>query len=71
MADVDQDPCDFINIHLDYENVEEMRKVFQRFSKESKVIQKLENTYWGAEFGVIKDKFGVTWQFHFSLPNSK
>ena len=57
-----------IHLHLDFENREEMEVAFARMEKEGEVIQKLDESFWGAVFGVIKDKFGVTWQFHYSIP---
>lgn len=56
-----------IQIHLDFMDRERMEEIFHKLSKDSEVIQALGETYWGAIFGVVKDPFGVTWQFHFSL----
>ena len=37
---------------------------------EGKVIRKLEDTFWGAVFGVVEDKYGMKWQFHVSKPRN-
>lgn len=68
MADDDVVDNGRIQLHLDFSNQEFMRESFKRMAKESTVIQELGKTFWGAEFGVIKDKFDVIWQFHFGLP---
>ncbi len=31
------------------------------------VTMALENTFWGARFGMVKDKFGVHWMFNHEL----
>ena len=55
---------DGMELHLDYEDKDLMFETFKRLSEGSKVIQDLGPTFWGATFGIIKDRFGVTWQFH-------
>lgn len=59
---------DAIHIHLDYDNKYDMAEVFNRLRKEGEVIQELGETFWGAYFGTLKDKYGVVWQFHHSIP---
>ncbi len=57
-----------IELHLDYESKEELIEVFNRFKAESKVVRDIEETFWGALFGVLIDKYGITWQFHYTIP---
>lgn len=60
-------PNESVQLHLDYEDKNDMVATFNRFTAESEVIQELGETYWGAYFGVLKDKYDVTWQFHFMI----
>ncbi len=60
-----------IMLHLDFEDKIEMNKAFKNMAIEGNVIKALEETHWGAVFGVIKDKFQVTWQFHYTLPHEQ
>ncbi len=68
MAEEDIEVTDAIQIHLDYENLEDMTAAFDKMSKKGKVQQDLGESFWGAIYGNIKDQFGVTWQFHHALP---
>lgn len=68
MADDVVSKGDHIQIHLDYENKSELISVFEAFKPESTVIEDLEEKFWGALMGTLKDKYGVTWQFHYVLP---
>lgn len=68
MADEDVPDNGRIHLHLDFENKEEMEKAFEKMRKDSLVMQELGETFWGAVFGVIKDKFDIVWQFHYSIP---
>ncbi|AIO18376.1 hypothetical protein KQ51_00491 [Candidatus Izimaplasma bacterium HR1] len=65
MADEKGEPNNLIQIHLDYQDKEELITVFNRFREKSVIVQELSETHWGAYFGVIKDKYGITWQFHY------
>ncbi len=29
----------------------------------------LEKTFWGAYFGIVKDKFGIQWMINYDYPN--
>lgn len=60
-----------IQLLLDYSNKEEMTTAYNNMKKESEVLQELGETFWGAIFGSIRDKFGITWQFHYSLQNEE
>lgn len=54
-----------IQLHLNYDSKEQMVEAFNKMKVEGTVLQELKEEFWGAVFGVIKDPFGVTWQFHF------
>lgn len=57
-----------IHLHLDFESRDEMEVAFARMAKDGEVIQELNESFWGAVFGAIKDKYGVMWQFHYMIP---
>ncbi len=67
MSEYKGTPNDIVQLHLDYEDKAQMIDVFNRFKAESVIVQDLGETHWGAYFGVIKDKYGITWQFHYML----
>ena len=56
-------PGDRIQLVLGTEGA--LKKAFDSLRKEGKVIQELHEVFWGALFGTIKDKFGVTWQLYY------
>ncbi len=68
MADGDNTVGDNIHLLLDYENLNKMTTEFDKMKKGSKVIQKIHDTFWGAIFGIIKDKYNITWEFHYMEP---
>lgn len=71
MSDADVEDHGRVHLHLDFEDRAEMEKAFNNMKEESEVIQELGETFWGSVFGVLKDKFNVTWQFLYSLPQEE
>ena len=48
--------------------VEETEKLFTALSEKGKVTMPLQDTFWGARFGMVTDQFGVNWMFNFEKP---
>ncbi len=57
------------NIHLsvDVLETEQIDTVFNKIAEGGKVTMPLQDTFWGARFGMLKDKFGVNWMFNYEL----
>lgn len=51
---------------LDYRDLDEMKSHYEKMKKDSKIIEEMHDTFWGAVFGVLEDKYGFMWEFHFS-----
>lgn len=45
---------------------EEEERLFAALSEGGKVLQPLQDTFWGAYFGMLYDKFGITWMLSYS-----
>jgi PhnB protein len=55
---------DNFSIALDFKSESEMEKAFQAMSAGGRVTMPLQDTFWGARFGMCTDKFGVNWMFN-------
>lgn len=55
------------NIQLSVEISEEgqIDEVFKRMAEGGTVTMELQDQFWGARFGMLKDKFGVNWMFNY------
>lgn len=52
-------------VHLEFADPAELRKLFDALAAEGgHVIMKPHDTFWGAVYGALVDKFGVGWDFH-------
>jgi PhnB protein len=56
-----------ITLNVDVEDVKKMESIFNKMSAGGKVTMPLQDTFWGARFGMLIDKFGVPWMFNSEL----
>ncbi len=47
------------------ESKKEADTIFKALSEGGKVTTPMQNTFWGAYFGMITDKFGINWMVNF------
>lgn len=55
-------------VSIDAESKEEADKLFNGLSAGGKVSMPMTQTFWGAYFGMFKDKFGINWMVNFDEP---
>lgn len=56
------------SVCVDCDSREEQSKFFQAMSEGGKVTMPLQDTFWGAHFGMLTDRFGVNWMFNYAVP---
>ena len=56
---------DNFSISINVESEEEADMIFKGISEGGKVEMPLEKTFWGAYFGMCKDKFGIQWMVNY------
>ena len=54
-------------IAITAESKEEADKLFNGLSAGGNVFMPMDNTFWGAYFGMFTDKFGVGWMVNFDV----
>lgn len=57
-------PGDNIHLCVDYKDTTAMDNVFQALSAGGKITMPLQDTFWGARFGMLTDKYGINWMFN-------
>lgn len=53
-----------LSLSLNFNDADEMNKTFAALSQDGKVTMELQDTFWGARFGMLQDKFGFNWMFN-------
>jgi len=59
-----------ISLALELESEEEIQTLYDRFTQHGTVIMELHDTFWGAKYGKVKDKFGVIWDLNYTKPQA-
>ena len=55
---------------LDFDDAADMTKRFEALSAGGTVTMPLQDTFWGARFGMLADAFGIKWMFNCELKKS-
>ena len=55
-----------ISLCVNCSSSEEINDFFNNLSKDGKVHDPVQQSFWGATFGSLTDKFGITWMFNYS-----
>jgi PhnB protein len=56
-----------IQLNINMDSVEDLEKVFNNMAEGGEITMPLQDTFWGARFGMLKDKFGISWMFNCEL----
>ena len=56
-----------VSLMLNCSSEDEIKTLYARLSAEGEATHHLENTFWGALFGGLTDKFGNHWLLHFDI----
>ena len=60
-----------VHLSLDFNSVEEEEKIYIALSEGGRQTMPLADTFWGARFGMLTDKFGINWMFNYDKPGQK
>lgn len=59
------------HISIEADSKEETEKFFSGLLEGGTVTMSLQDTFWGAYFGMVKDKFGIQWMVSHSHAQQK
>jgi len=57
------------HICVDTDSESETERLFNELSEGGKIDMPLNKTFWGAYFGMCRDKFGTQWMLNYQAPN--
>ena len=53
-----------VHITLEFDDEADMAKKFDGLASGGTIAMPLQNTFWGAKFGMLTDQFGIPWMFN-------
>lgn len=57
---------DNISLVLEFESEEEIQKYYDKLTQKSSVLMELQDTFWGAKYGKVRDPYGVIWDLNYT-----
>jgi PhnB protein len=57
-----------VSLSLNFTDAGKIANVFAAMSDGGNVTMPLQDTFWGATFGMLQDRFGVNWMFNYDKP---
>ena len=58
------------SLYIEADSKEEAEKLFNGLGKGGKVTMPLADTFWGAYYGMVTDKFGIQWMVGYTYPKT-
>ena len=59
-----------VQLSVEVESLDRIKQVFEKMSEGGKVSLPLQDMFWGAKFGMLQDKFGISWMFNHELKSA-
>ncbi len=56
-----------ISLSIDLDKTEAVDRYFKNLSEGGKITLPLQETFWGAKFGMLTDKYGINWMFNCTI----
>ncbi len=54
-----------ISLLIECESEEEIERLYKALLEDGATVMELQDTFWGAKYGKVKDQFGYTWDLNF------
>jgi PhnB protein len=58
---------DMVQLSINLTDAQEQEAIFSKLSAGGKVDMPLQDTFWGASFGMLTDKYGIRWMLNREL----
>jgi PhnB protein len=59
-----------LHVVLEWTDFAEMTQRFAALAESGSVTVPIQDTFWGAKFGMLTDRFGVSWMFNCPVPGA-
>jgi len=55
-----------ISLAIEFENEEEILRIYDALKEKGSVHMELQDTFWGAKYAKVKDAFGIIWDLNYT-----
>jgi len=67
---IDANDSGMVSLSLNINDIGKTQNTFTALSEGGTVTMPLQDTFWGATFGMLKDKYGIKWMLNCEKPKS-
>ncbi len=60
-----------LSLSLNFTDADSINNTFAALSDGATITMELQDTFWGARFGMLNDKYGFQWLFNYDLPKEE
>lgn len=60
-----------VSLSMNFNDDESISRTYEALSEGAEITMPLQDTFWGAKFGILKDKFGIQWMFNYDKPEKE
>lgn len=57
-----------VTLSLGFDSIDEQRKVYDILSEGADITMTLADTFWGAHFAMLTDRYGISWMLNHDYP---
>lgn len=59
-----------VSLSINCGSLEEIDRFYNSLSDGGQITMPLQDTFWGARFAMLTDKFGISWMFNYDYPQA-
>lgn len=67
---IDANDSGMVSLSLNFKDSGSIQSAFASLSDGATITMPLQDTFWGATFGMLQDQYGVKWMFNLDKPKS-
>lgn len=60
-----------LSLSMDFKSLEEIERTYNALTDGATISMPLQDTFWGAKFGILVDKYGIQWMFNHDYESVK
>lgn len=61
-------PGNNVTLTVDLSDGKEQEKIWKELSEGGQITMPMQDTFWGARFGMLIDRFGIQWMLNYTKP---
>jgi len=61
---------EMISLSMNFTEEKTINDTYEALSDGATIVMPLQDTFWNARFGILKDRFGIQWMFNYDKPKN-